>query len=62
MANPNKTVAKYRRNNPFPSAGTAKHGDEFNSFMDWVFEQARAGASFKTIEEAEKEYKKQGGK
>lgn len=52
MANPNRTVAKYRQRVGFPP----RPRRELEPFMVWLCEQARSGATFKSLEEATDAY------
>lgn len=52
MTMPNKTVGNWRRKVGFPE----RERRTISPFIEWVAEQARAGATFSTIAEAEEKY------
>lgn len=54
MPNPNKTVAAFRRKNPFPLKESKP-----TPFVDWVLAQANKGVSYATIADAEKDFEMQ---
>jgi hypothetical protein len=54
MANPNKTVAAFRRKHPFNREGREPRA--VSPFVEWVVAQAQAGVVFQTMAEAEQAY------
>ena len=56
MANPNKTVGNWRRKHGFPAR---ERNRPFDDFMAWLFDQAKAGRTFKDEHEARAEFDKE---
>ena len=54
MSNPNKTVGKWRMKHGY----APKPPKPYSDFMLWLFEQAKAGATFKDEAEAREAFAK----